>query len=1172
MKLLELRFLAWGPFTDLNLDLSGADGGLHILHGHNEAGKSSGLRGIRALFFGVPERTTDDFLHDGRKLRIAARLRRSNGQEIAFIRRKGRKGTLLDWSGAAALSEDALAPFLGGVTAELFEALFAMDHRGLRSGGEDLRLGKGDLGETLFAAATGGAHLRRVLAALEGDARALFAPRGQSQDINRAVQQYQEATREARERSLSAALWTEREGTLAKTQGERARVRERIAALRTELGRLSRLCEAMPKLARRRELRKSLEVLGEVVDLPEAFSEERREAERDLREATEAAERARAGLEQLGKELASLPEEVGLLKETARLEEIHRRLGSHEKAVGDRPDLVRRKRQAEDEAQAFLSDLRPGLALDDLSDLRPTLPQRARIQELAEAGHELAVRLEEAQRKLRSIDDELQRAQAECEVLPPPCDAGVLSSVLKAAQAEGHLERETAKVRSQVEDLYEQCKLELSRLGGWPGTIDDLERTPVPGEDLRGRVESELLDVNKEIKALQGRQEENTTRAADVERQLSELRFAGEVPTEGALRSARQARDEIWNLVRRAWRMEEDVTAGARQLSGDRDLVEAFEIAVRQADELADRLRREAARVAQYATLSAESEATRKAAEGIRADLDALTARREEMLERWRVAWEPTRITPREPREMRVWLDRQRQLVDQARKLREQRGHLGQLEEHASEHRFAIMRALARVGNGGNDENLGLAELVGKAQTVLDAVQERERRRRELARKIEDLRSRRADAQEEESAARDNLERWNEDWSREVSKLPVEAGTSRAIAMQTLERLEAIFAKHREADGLRHRIEAIDRDVQEFRRAVGDLVEALDAPDLRDAAPERTAAELHARLGEARATAARRAELAKQKAEKARLLREAEGNSTRATESLAKLCKRARCASPDLLPAAEQRSQDARRCRAEIDALDAQLLERGGGASVEELEREAASVDRDTLAPQIESLGRQVEDLETEEGDLSERIGSLTRELEQLRGAAGAAEAAERGQGVLANIRGAAERYLHLRLAYLLLRRQIERYRTEHQGPILRRASEFFGALTRGSFAALDVEFDEDDRAILVGMRASSQTVRVEGMSDGARDQLYLALRLACVEQAFEHSEPLPLILDDVLVHFDDPRGEVALSVLAGFAAKYQVLLFTHHDHVRSAAVRIAGPRAIVHELGMSGK
>src|SRR3990172_9012408 len=209
MRFVELRFLAWGPFTDLDVDLSAPHAGLHVLHGHNETGKSSALRGIRALLFGVPERTTDDFLHDGRMIRIAARLRRSETHEIAFVRRKGRKGTLLGPSGAGVLPEDALAPFLGGVTAEFFEALFAMDHHGLRAGGEELRLGKGEVGESLFAAAIGGARLRRALATLDGDAGALFALRGQSQAVNRAVQGYQDATREARDRSLSATLWRE---------------------------------------------------------------------------------------------------------------------------------------------------------------------------------------------------------------------------------------------------------------------------------------------------------------------------------------------------------------------------------------------------------------------------------------------------------------------------------------------------------------------------------------------------------------------------------------------------------------------------------------------------------------------------------------------------------------------------------------------------------------------------------------------------------------------------------------------------------------------------------------------------------------------------------------------------------------------------------------------------
>jgi uncharacterized protein YhaN len=71
--------------------------------------------------------------------------------------------------------------------------------------------------------------------------------------------------------------------------------------------------------------------------------------------------------------------------------------------------------------------------------------------------------------------------------------------------------------------------------------------------------------------------------------------------------------------------------------------------------------------------------------------------------------------------------------------------------------------------------------------------------------------------------------------------------------------------------------------------------------------------------------------------------------------------------------------------------------------------------------------------------------------------------------------------------------------------------------------------------------------VAVDGLSDGTRDQLYLALRLASLERYAEHNEPLPLILDDVLIHFDDDRARAALEVLGEVAASTQILFFTHH-------------------------
>ena len=93
MKIRELNLATFGPFTERELAFD--ELGLHIVYGPNEAGKSSALRGLKALLYGIDERTLDNFLHANDKLRIHGYLRSTDGHELTFVRCKGRKNTVL---------------------------------------------------------------------------------------------------------------------------------------------------------------------------------------------------------------------------------------------------------------------------------------------------------------------------------------------------------------------------------------------------------------------------------------------------------------------------------------------------------------------------------------------------------------------------------------------------------------------------------------------------------------------------------------------------------------------------------------------------------------------------------------------------------------------------------------------------------------------------------------------------------------------------------------------------------------------------------------------------------------------------------------------------------------------------------------------------------------------
>jgi uncharacterized protein YhaN len=81
----------------------------------------------------------------------------------------------------------------------------------------------------------------------------------------------------------------------------------------------------------------------------------------------------------------------------------------------------------------------------------------------------------------------------------------------------------------------------------------------------------------------------------------------------------------------------------------------------------------------------------------------------------------------------------------------------------------------------------------------------------------------------------------------------------------------------------------------------------------------------------------------------------------------------------------------------------------------------------------------------------------------------------------------------------------------------------------------------------------------VERLSEGTRDQLYLALRMAAVEAHAEGAEPLPFIADDLLASFDEVRAGAALERLATLGDRVQTILFTHHAHVAELAARQPG-------------
>ncbi len=129
------------------------------------------------------------------------------------------------------------------------------------------------------------------------------------------------------------------------------------------------------------------------------------------------------------------------------------------------------------------------------------------------------------------------------------------------------------------------------------------------------------------------------------------------------------------------------------------------------------------------------------------------------------------------------------------------------------------------------------------------------------------------------------------------------------------------------------------------------------------------------------------------------------------------------------------------------------------------------------------------------------------------------------------------------------------RYEQERQPKMLARASEYIGILTDGRYT-LDTEAAPDALYLL---DETQDRVPPTRWSSGLADQVYLALRLSLAKVFSERVESLPIILDDILVRFDEERQRAALKLLAHIGKTEQVLVFTCHSGTYELAKSVAG-------------
>jgi uncharacterized protein YhaN len=213
------------------------------------------------------------------------------------------------------------------------------------------------------------------------------------------------------------------------------------------------------------------------------------------------------------------------------------------------------------------------------------------------------------------------------------------------------------------------------------------------------------------------------------------------------------------------------------------------------------------------------------------------------------------------------------------------------------------------------------------------------------------------------------------------------------------------------------------------------------------------------------------------------------------------------------------------------------------------------------LESERDALRTSIDEAESTRRAAVERRTLAHSAFEAVNGDAAAAVAAEAVRDRLAASGRLAVDVARLRLARELLDRAVQRHAQRAQGPLLASASAWFSRITGGRWVALRPDW-AGDLQILLAVRDDGTALAVERLSEGTADQLFLALRMAALDVRLASAPPVPLLLDDVLMTFDDDRAARTLQALAELGTRNQVVYFTHHAHLVELARRVLPPGA----------
>jgi uncharacterized protein YhaN len=898
-------------------------------------------------------------------------------------------------------------------------------------------------------------------------------------------------------------------------------------------------------------------MLPKIDGLPGSFAEELLSARTAKQNKEAEVQRLQSEHERLLEQMAACAPNATLLEQAAAIQQIHAHLGAY---TTNKNSLARRQGEAataRENVDRMGKDLGITNSFENLEPLRITQILYAEAEEQAAVLKKQVGQVEKAEQRLAELARNLENRKATKVEVDEMRLVELKALRDKATQMQD--KADTLPERRRALAQLEKALAESHRdLPGSPADHQQVCHLAVPSKASLERFRYRSEESERDIRGAKEGIKQIGRQVGDLKAEIEGLLRLQDIPDPKKLTQAREHRDRVWQMVLEDWKG----TGAKEEREPGKPLQEAYPETVTAADQVADRLRSEANAVAQLSEKRLQMERQEQKLREEEAELNQLKQQAGALRQEWEEAWKACSITPQSPLEMQAWRDAWQEFRGGCN---DREGQRAALEEDANLVE-ALTTAMADFLSSTESSFAILRrQIVGELESIEEA-------------KVDGLAVQKIATQEQAEMAEINehlgdlksaREMARESWQKLASALSVPADVPAVRAVELLTGRRDLFREFDRHSGLANECSHLQTAIDAFEENVK---EAATRTGLADAGIESLAQTLWKDFQSAQQAQQKLDTLLQSAVEKNHSLRQAQQELKALEEDFARRCTTANLEDATGVDAFAASFEEVQVHRKNIADLRESLAGLARGEAVDEFTLRVSQEEADVIDGELARLDQELKDLDQQQDDTRNDKQTITAKKATLERAGDEAARSEQlAQFEESRMLADAHRFIELQMALTLLKGQINQFRERNQGPFLTKASHWFSELTGEAFESIVTSFANGDEPTIAGRRrgvAVNEEVTIPAMSEGTRDQLYLALRLAGLELHLAEHAPMPLILDDLLVHFDDQRARHAIKALAGVSKQCQILLFTHHQHVVDLAKTTLQPEVFsVHQL-----